>query len=89
MAVVTLYMSDRDTDKTFTDKREADNYDKMLELAENVSFWIEREIPGLNEQQIESIGLLIAQNKDTLAKAMKSHPEILLQESDATNTTAA
>jgi len=89
MAVVTLYMSDRDTDKTFTDKREADNYDKMLELAENVSFWIEREIPGLNEQQIESIGLLIAQNKDTMAKAMKSHPEILLQESDATNTTAA
>ena len=81
MAVVTLYMSDRDTDKTFTDKREADNYDKMLELAENVSFWIEREIPGLNEQQIESIGLLIAQNKDTLAKAMKRHPEILLQES--------
>ena len=70
MAVVTLYMSDRDTSKTFTDKKEADNYDKMLELAESVSTWVEKEIAGLNEEQIEEIGLLIARNKDKLALAM-------------------
>jgi len=29
MAVVTLYMSDRDSEKTFTDKKAADNYDKI------------------------------------------------------------
>lgn len=84
MAVVTLYMSDRDQDKTFTDKKEADNYDKMLELAENVSLWVEKEIPGLNEEQTESIGLLFAHNKDNLLKALKGKPELLLQ-SDEVN----
>ena len=86
MAVVTLYMSDRNTDKTFTEKKAADDYDKMLELAENVSFWMEKKIPDLNEAQIEGIGLLIAQNKDLLAKAMKSKPGILLEEPATTQT---
>lgn len=79
MAVVTLYMSDRDKSKTFTDKKEADNYDKMLELAENVSLWVEKEIPGLTEEQTENIGLLFANNKDNLLKALKGKPELLLQ----------
>ncbi len=80
MAVVTLYMSDRDSNQTFTDKKLADNYDKMLELAENVSLWIEKSIDGLSEEQVESIGMLIAENKEVLAKAIKGKPEILLQE---------
>jgi uncharacterized protein len=79
MAVVTLYMSDRDQSKTFSDKKEADNYDKMLELAENVSIWMEKEIEGLSEAQTESIGMLIAQNKDNLFKALKGKPEVLLE----------
>ena len=83
MAVVTLYMSDRDQSKTFSDKREADNYDKMLELAETVSLWMEKEIPGLTEEQTESIGLLLAQNKDNLFKALKGKPEVLLQADEA------
>ena len=78
MAVVTLYMSDRDNSKTFTDKKEADQYDKMLELAENVSAWMEQEISGLSEEQTEAIGMLIAKNKDQLAKAIKGKPEVLL-----------
>ncbi len=80
MAVVTLYMSDRDENKTFTDKKEADNYDKMLELAETVSVWMEREIKDLSEEQIEAIGLLIAENKETVLKAIKGKPELLLAE---------
>ncbi|TQV75141.1 hypothetical protein FLL45_09390 [Aliikangiella marina] len=83
MAVVTLFMSDRDKSKTFTDKKEADNYDKMLELAESVSIWMEKEIEGLNESQIESIGLLLAKNKDNLLKALKGKPELLLEKSDS------
>ncbi|WP_144393169.1 YebG family protein [Pleionea sediminis] len=78
MAVVTLYMSDRDKSKTFTDKKEADQYDKMLELAENVSTWLENEVEGLTEDQAETIGMLIAENKETLAKAIKGKPEVLL-----------
>lgn len=80
MAVVTLFMSDRDKSKTFTDKKEADNYDKMLELAENVSVWVEKEIEGLSEAQAEAIGLLFADNKDTLLKALKGKPEVILEE---------
>ncbi|WP_444994984.1 YebG family protein [Aliikangiella sp. IMCC44359] len=79
MAVVSLYMSDRDESKTFTDKKEADNYDKMLELAENVSLWMEKEIAGLSEEQVESIGLLIADNKEILSKALKGKSELLLK----------
>jgi len=79
MAVVTLYMSDRDQSKTFSDKKEADNYDKMLELAENVSVWMERSIEGLNEKQTEAIGLLLASNKDKLLLALKGKPEQLLE----------
>ncbi|MGX5173089.1 YebG family protein [Aliikangiella sp. IMCC44653] len=82
MAVVTLYMSDKDSSKTFSDKKEADNYDKMLELAENVSLWMEKSIPGLSEDQIESIGLLLAENKDTLAKALKGKSDILLEDTN-------
>lgn len=79
MAVVTLYMSDRDESKTFTDKKEADHYDKMLELAENVSLWVEKEVVGLSEEQVESIGMLLAKNKDNLMKALKGKSEILLR----------
>jgi len=81
MAVATLFMSDRDPNKTFTDKKSADNYDKILELAENVSVWMENSIEGLSEQQTEAIGMLIAENKDLLAKAIKSKPDVLLESS--------
>ena len=88
MAVVTLYMSDRDQNKTFTDKKEADNYDKMLELAENVSVWMEKQIDGLSEEQSEAIGMLLAENKETLLKALKGNPSVLLEEgADEENVT--
>ena len=77
MAVVTLFMSDRDTSKTFTSKKEADEYDKMLELAEAVSFFVEKNIEGLDEKQIESIGLLFARQKDQLALALKGKTDAL------------
>ncbi|MBL4796466.1 MAG: YebG family protein [Oleispira sp.] len=77
MAVVTLFMSDRDTSKTFTSKKEADEYDKMLELAEAVSYFVEQNIEGLDEQQVENIGLLFARHKEQLAQALKGKTEVL------------
>ena len=77
MAVVTLFMSDRDTSKTFTSKKEADEYDKMLELAEAVSYFVEQNIEGLDEQQVENIGLLFARHKEQLAQALKGKTEAL------------
>lgn len=78
MAVVTLFMSDRDTSKTFTSKKDADAYDKMLELAEAISGFVEKEIPGLDDSQIEELGLLFARNKDQLANAIKGKTDALL-----------
>ena len=86
MAVVTLFMSDRDTSKTFTSKKEADEYDKMLELAEAVSYFVEQNIEGLDEKQVENIGLLFARQKEQLAQALKGKTEALFnsqQESES------
>jgi dsDNA-binding SOS-regulon protein len=77
MAVVTLFMSDRDISKTFTSKKEADEYDKLLELAEAVSHFIEKKIKGLSEQHAEEIGLVFARNKDLLAQAIKGKSDVL------------
>jgi len=77
MAVVTLFMSDRDTSRTFTSKKEADEYDKMLELAEALSYFIGKKVAGLSEQQTEEIGLALARDKDLLAQAVKGKAEVL------------
>jgi len=87
MAVVTLFMSDRDTSRTFTSKKEADEYDKMLELAEAVSHFIENKIEGLSEQQVEEIGLVFARNKDLLAQAIKGKADVLFATTDETADT--
>lgn len=83
MAVVTLYMSDRDEAKTFTSKKDADAYDKMLELAEAISMFVEQEIEGLSDKQSEDIGLLFAQNKDRLSSAIKGKADALLPETES------
>jgi dsDNA-binding SOS-regulon protein len=82
MAVVTLFMSDRDTSRTFTSKKEADEYDKMLELAEAISHFMENKIEGLSEQQVEEIGLVFARNKDLLGQAIKGKSEVLFSSAD-------
>lgn len=84
MAVVTLFMSDRDTSRTFTSKKEADEYDKMLELAEAVSHFMEQKVAGLSEQQVEEIGLVFARNKDLLAQAIKGKADVLFATADET-----
>lgn len=77
MAVVTLYQSDRDLTKTFSDKKEADVYDKNLELAQNVGSWMKRTVPELSEELAERLGTLVAENKSDLIKALKGKSEVL------------
>lgn len=80
MAVVTIYMSDRDSSKqTFVSKKEADEYDKKLELAENLSLFLSKHAQFLSEKQAEELGLLLANNKDMLANALKGRPELILE----------
>lgn len=90
MAVVTLYMSDRDkTGKTFVSKKDADEHDKKLELAENLSVFLGQRLSFLNEKQVEDIGFMLAEHRDLLAQALKGKPEVLLDAELATASEAA
>jgi hypothetical protein len=80
MAVVALFMSDRDPSTTFTSKKDADEWDKTLELAEAVSDVLGKHMAELNEAQLEHIGLLIAKNKATFATACKGRADVLYEQ---------
>lgn len=84
MAVIAVWKCDRDG-TMFADKKEAEEYDKMLELAANISHLIEQHIPKVDESMCENIGLLLAKHRDTLAKACKGKPELLL-DTEVTST---
>jgi hypothetical protein len=63
----------------FEDRKIAEEHDKYLELAANITQLIEDNIPGIDEQHSEAIGLLLAQRRELLAKACKGKPDELLQ----------
>lgn len=78
MAVVAMWKCDRDG-SMFDDKKQADAYDKMLELAEQFTALLETKLKGVDEQQAEALGLLLANNKELLIQACKGKPDILDQ----------
>ena len=82
MAVIAVWQCDRDG-AMFQNKKDADDHDKMLELAENITALIEQNINGIDEEQAEAVGLLLAKRRDILAKACKNKPEVLLEEEPA------
>jgi len=78
MAVIAVWKCDRDG-SMFADKKEAEEYDKMLELAANITTLIEQNVKDISEEAGESIGLLLAKHRDVLAKACKGKPDALLE----------
>lgn len=70
MAVKALWQCDRDG-KMFTNKKDADAHDQMLELAEAIANAIEENVPGIEADKLDDIGRLIARNKDLFSKAFK------------------
>lgn len=81
MALVTLYMSDRDPQKTiFTSKKEADAHDKKLELAEAICEFLQGHISSLSDETADQIAMLIAENKDAFMNALKGRPDLLSSE---------
>lgn len=81
MAVVAVWKCDRDG-KMFENKKDAEEHDKMLELAANITSLLETEIDGIGEEMSEAIGLLLAERREVLAKACKGKPELLLEAMD-------
>ena len=82
MAVVAVWKCDRDG-AMFDNKKDAEEHDKMLELAANITALIERNVDGVSEDACEEIGLMLAKRRDVLAKACKGKPEALLEEEES------
>ncbi|GLS84634.1 hypothetical protein GCM10007894_26110 [Paraferrimonas haliotis] len=59
---------------TFTSKKEADAYDKMLDVADNLSEFIEESKIVEDKEQLEQLAFYLAQERDTLARLLKGGP---------------
>lgn len=94
MAVKALYYSERDglemalknADKMlFSSKAEADARDRILELSEEVTVFLQKRVSGLSEELAEQCALAIAEEKDLFARALKK-PELLNEAVPSTET---
>jgi len=73
VAVIIKYIVERKgvEKMTFTSKKEADAYDKMLDSADQIALFLSDSPVSLDDQQLEEIGLYVASNKDVLQNLFK------------------
>ncbi len=86
MAVITQYVvQHKGVDKLVTtDKKEADQYDKMLDVADNLATYIQAKGIELSEDLAEELSILLAKNKDSIAKLLKgTTADTLLEQENA------
>lgn len=72
MAVVVKYVVERNgvEKMTFAAKAEADAYDKMLDIAEDIQQLLAASLLCPNEQQQDELAFFLAQHKDELLQAL-------------------
>ncbi len=73
MAVIVKYIVVRNGEEkmTFATKKEADAYDKMLDIADNLFEFLENSKIKLSDNQLQDISLLLAENKAALIPILK------------------
>ncbi len=73
MAVIVRYIVVRNGEEkmTFATKKEADEHDKMLDVADNLFEFLEAAGLKIEEQQLEEISLVLAQNRDKLIPVLR------------------
>lgn len=73
MAVIIKYIVERKgvEKMTFTSKKEADAYDKMLDSADQIALFLSESPVSLDDQQLEELGLYVASNRDILQNLFK------------------
>ena len=73
MAVIVKYIVVRNgvEKMTFTTKKEADAYDKMLDIADNLYELIESAELDIDESKIEDLSLFLAENKEKAANILR------------------
>ncbi|QOV70552.1 YebG family protein [Citrobacter sp. BDA59-3] len=74
MAVEVKYVVIREGEEkmSFASKKEADAYDKMLDLAEVLEGWLGEAPVTLEEDQRDQMALWLAEQKDVLSHILKS-----------------
>lgn len=73
MAVITRYVVEHKGVEKFVtaDKKAADQYDKMLDVADNLSEYIEGKGISLDATVLEELSIMLSKNKDSLTKLLK------------------
>ncbi|WP_133406642.1 YebG family protein [Parashewanella tropica] len=73
MAVITQFVVVREgvEKMTFTTKKEADAYDKMLDIADSLVPFLEKSEVEIEEKQLEDMAYYLASNKDDLLSLLK------------------
>jgi dsDNA-binding SOS-regulon protein len=73
MAVIVKYIVVRNGEEkmTFATKKEADAYDKMLDIADNLFEFLDKSELKLPEDQMEQISLLLAENRDAVMPILR------------------
>ena len=73
MAVIVKYIVVRNGEEkmTFATKKEADAYDKMLDIADNLFEFLEKSKIKLSEALLEDVSLLFAENRDELITVLR------------------
>ena len=54
-----------------TDKKEADQYDKMLDASDNLADYIHAKSIKLDDSVVEELTIMLSKNKDKISKIFK------------------
>jgi len=75
VAVIIKYIVERKgvEKMTFTSKKEADAYDKMLDSADQLAEFLSESSVTLDDQQLEELGLYLASNKEMVQSLFKGN----------------
>ncbi|UCX04911.1 YebG family protein [Shewanella glacialimarina] len=73
MAVITQFVVVREgvEKMTFTSKKEADAYDKMLDIVDNLVPFLAASDANLDDSTCEQLAFYLANNKDELANVLR------------------
>ncbi len=84
MAVEMRYVVTRNGEEkmTFISKKEADAYDKMLDLADELALLLGSSPLALSDDQQEELALFLAQRRDTLSHLLKGGARSELERKD-------
>lgn len=74
MAVETKFVVVRKGEEkmTFANKKDADAWDKMLDMADAFTDWLQQIKPELADAEAETWGLLLAEQKDTVQHILRT-----------------